>query len=141
MILLLRVPYLEKFARAGRVATWHVGVGAAVGFGDQICDISLSSWMALRKTKRAHKLVQFDAKAKNRNQFEVRQGEDMLVMRVVASESGYLREIIAREGHTVVLDDLMAIFSTEPEESLPADSSDATSMRVVANALEVEETG
>lgn len=141
MILLLRVPYLEKFAREGRVANWHVGVGAAVGFGDHICDISLNSVMALRKTKRARKLVQFDAKAKNRNQFELRQRDDIFVMKVMASESGYLREIVAPEGQTVVLDDLMAVFSTEPEESLPEDSSDAPSMRVVATSLDGDEPG
>ncbi|MFN2487477.1 MAG: hypothetical protein ABR609_12885 [Acidimicrobiia bacterium] len=142
MILQLRVPHMETFAREARVVDWHIGVGDAVEFGDRICDISVSSWMALRKTKRARKLVRFDGKAKNRNQFEVRQGEDFLVMRIVASESGYLREIIAPLGHTVVVEDLMAWFSTEPEESLPANPSDAPNLQVVATSLDVkEETG
>lgn len=141
MILALQVPFLETFARGGQVVTWHVREGEAVQFGDPICDISLSQWMALRKTKRAINLARVGEKRKSkvRNDFELREDRGVLVMRVVASENGFLRQIIAGEGQSVVVDDLLGVFSTVPDEQLPLDPAGAPSMRVVATSSDVKE--
>ena len=141
MILQLKVPFLETFARGGRVVSWQVAEGDLVEFGDAICVIGLSEWVALRKTKRALNLARIEGKGRGkvRNEFEVRQDRGLLNMRVVASESGYLRRIHAGEGAPVKLDDLLAVFSTEPGEIVPEDYSSASSMRVVATTEEVRE--
>jgi len=140
MILRLVVPFLETFSEGGTLAKWHVQVGSQVEFGDPICDIALSEWVALRKTKRAVNLVKFRDKGGSnvRHNFEKRQGRGVLVMRVKASEGGYLREVRVPEGQKVSVGDLLALVTTEAAESI-ADASEAPVMRVVATNQDVME--
>ena len=141
MILRLQVPFLETFARGGTVASWHASEGDLLRFGDPICDIALSEWMALRKTKRAINLVRIHGKGqeKVRHDFELRQGRGVLTMRIVASEDGYLRQVLAATGRRGNVDDLLAFVSTEPQEPLATDTSAAPAMRVVATSAEARE--
>ncbi len=140
MILRLQVPFLETFAEEGSVVKWHVKEGDALQFGDPICDIALSQWMALRKTKRAVNLIKITGKSQGnvKHNFEKREGRGVLVMRVVASETGYLRDVRAPEGKTVSVGDLLALVSTDSGEPL-TDASEAPAMRVVAATKDVME--
>jgi len=140
MILQLKVPFLETFAESGSVVKWHVQEGDALQFGDPICDIALSQWMALRKTKRAVNLIKITGKSQGnvKHNFEKREGRGVLVMRVVASETGYLRDVRAPEGKTVSVGDLLALVSTDADEPLN-DASEAPAMRVVADTGDVME--
>lgn len=140
MILRLQVPFLETFAEEGNVEKWHVKEGDALQFGDPICDIALSRWIALRKTKRAVNLIKITGKGPGnvKHNFEKREGRGVLVMRVVASEGGYLREVRAPEGQTVSVGDLLALVTTDPDE-LVNDDLAAPAMRVVAATKDVME--
>ena len=140
MILQLKVPFLETFAEEGSVVKWLAKEGDALQFGDPICDIALSQWMALRKTKRAVNLIKITGKSQGnvKHNFEKREGRGVLVMRVVASENGYLREVRAPEGRSVSVGDLLALVSTDANEPLN-DASNAPAMRVVAATKDVME--
>jgi len=140
VILRLVVPFLETFSDGGSVAKWHVEEGSQVDFGDPICDIALSEWIALRKTKRAVNLVKFKetSGAKVRHNFEKRKGRGVLVMRIVASDSGYVRAIQAPAGTRVSVGDLLALVTTDPAEAI-IEAAEAPLMRVVATNRDVME--
>ena len=140
MILRLLVPFLETFAVEGIVVKWHVKEGDPIQFGDPICDITLSQWLALRKTKRAINLVKITSKGQGnvKHNFEKREGRGELVMRVVASEAGYLRYVRAPEGRTVNVGDLLAWVSSDLAEPVTEDLA-APAMRVVASTKDVME--
>lgn len=140
MILRLQVPFLETFAEEGSVLKWHVKEGDALQFGDAICDIAVSEWMALRKTKRAVNLIKITGKSQGnvKHNFEKREGRGLLVMGVVASEPGYLRVVRAHEGEPVSVGDLLALVTTDPAEPL-SDDSESSAMRVVAVTKDLTE--
>lgn len=140
MILRLQVPFLETFSEEGSVVKWHVKEGDELQFGDPICDIALSQWMALRKTKRAVSLIKITGKSQGnvKHNFEKREGRGVLVMGVVASEAGYLRDVRAPEGKTVSVGDLLALVTTDPTEPV-RDDLEASAMRVVAATKDLTE--
>jgi pyruvate/2-oxoglutarate dehydrogenase complex dihydrolipoamide acyltransferase (E2) component len=141
MILLLQVPFLETFSHGGTITRWHVAEGDLLEFGDAICEVALSEWMALRKTKRALNLVRIrdHGQTKVKHNFELRKGRGVLVMRIVASESCYVRRLDADVGKRVKVGDLLGLVSTEPDDLMPADPSGAPTMRVVAVSGDVRE--
>ena len=120
MLLRMLVPFLETFAEEGSVVRWHVQEGESVEFGDPLCDIALSQWMALRKTKRAVNLVKIAGKSPGdvRHNLEKREGRGVVIVRVVASEPGYVRAIRAFEGNSVRVGDLLALVTTESADPL-----------------------
>lgn len=141
MILVLQVPFLETFSHGGTITRWFAGEGDHLEFGDPICDVALSEWMALRKTKRALNLVRIKDKGqkKVKHNFELRQGRGVMVMRIVASESSYLRRRDADVGRGVKVGDPLGVVSTEPDDPIPADLSGSPGMRVVAVSADVRE--
>lgn len=139
MILRLEVPFLETFSHKGVVTAWHVREGAKVEFGDPICDMALSEWRALRKTKRAINIVKLrDPNNSVQHEFETRQGRGVLNMRIVASEAAYIRRIDVPAGKSAGVGDLLALVSTDPAEPL-VDVPGAPAMRVVATSVDVME--
>ena len=120
---------------------WYVREGDRLDFGDPICALSLSEWMALRKTKRAVNLVKITERGRGnvRNDFERRQGRGTLVMRILASEAGYLRRLDVAEGKRVKVGNQLAIVTTEATEPALDDAS-APTMRVVATTGDMMES-
>lgn len=139
MILRLEVPFLETFSNKGQVTQWHVQPGDKVDFGDPICDIALSEWRALRKTKRAINIVKVrDENSKIQHEFENRSGRGVLNLRVVASESAFIRQIEIATGTKAGVGDLLGLVSTDPDEPI-VNNPEAPTMRVVATSPEVME--
>jgi hypothetical protein len=139
VILRLEVPFLETFSNQGLVTEWHVRAGDKVDFGDPICDIALSEWRALRKTKRAINIVKLrDEKNKLQHEFENRSGRGVLNLRVVASEPAIVRRIEIPVGTKAGVGDLLALVSTDPDEPI-VENPEAPTMRVVATSPEVME--
>lgn len=139
MILRLEVPFLETFSNTGQVTQWHVRAGDKVDFGDPICDIALSEWRALRKTKRAVNIVKVrDENSKVRHEFETRSGRGVLNLRVIASESAFIRQIDIPAGRKAGVGNLLGLVSTDPDEPI-VNNPEAPTMRVVATSPEVME--
>jgi pyruvate/2-oxoglutarate dehydrogenase complex dihydrolipoamide acyltransferase (E2) component len=139
VILRLEVPFLETFSNKGMLTKWHVQPGDKVEFGDAICDIALSEWRALRKTKRAINIVKVrDENSKIHHEFENRSGRGVLNLRVVASESAYIRQIDIPTGTKAGVGDLLALVSTDRDEPV-VNNPEAPTMRVVATSPEVME--
>lgn len=141
MILLLQVPFLETFSHEGTITRWLVAEGDLLEFGDPICDISLSDWMALRKTKRARNLVRIQDKVQDKvkHNFELRQGRGVMIMRIVASERGYLRRRDAEVGKRVKVGDVLGLVSTGANDPVSGDPNGSSAMRVVAISTDVRE--
>lgn len=90
MLLKLSVPVGDAAFEAGFVAKWHKSEGDTIGFGDDICDISIDEFMALQRTKRATLLGSTSKWRQRRikDGYDRREGRGLVTIRITSSESG-----------------------------------------------------
>jgi pyruvate/2-oxoglutarate dehydrogenase complex dihydrolipoamide acyltransferase (E2) component len=140
MMMKITMPTYDQSMRGGRVLRWHKGEGDDIGFGDDICDVAIDEFAVLRRTGRAT-LLSGRRQKKLRDDLEVREGKVYREMTITSSDQGTLRKVVAGEGDSIALGDLLAVVTTDgqPLSGTPADWQNATPMRVVVNALNDEE--
>ncbi len=90
MLLKLSVPVADAAFEAGYVSAWHKSEGDAIGFGDDICDISIDEFMALQRTKRATLLGSTSKwpQRKVKDGYDRREGRGLVTIRLTSSETG-----------------------------------------------------
>ena len=124
---------------AGHVTKWHAAEGEVIGFGEDILDVVIDQFMALRRTKRAALLARPGRRVRKlKNEYDLRQGRGEVNMRVTSSEPQlHMRRILIPEGKGVSVGEPVAIVSTEAEEAVAADVSldDLPVLRVATNFI------
>lgn len=104
----------------GQVTRWHHQEGDVISFGDDILDVAINQFMALRRTKRAALLARPTRRVKKlKNEYDLRDGRGEVNMRVTSSEATlHLRRILVAEGAAVSIGEPVAIVSTDPDEAV-----------------------
>lgn len=137
MILALEMPSVDASVRAVRLARWHKREGDCVTFGEPLCDVSVEEAERLytvgSATTLAPILVQDDW-THDRHYYQV---DDMdYRVRVIASDTGYLRHIAAFEGDVIGPGGTLAILSTERDEVIEETESRGA-FRVVSDLIDI----
>lgn len=134
MLLRLEMPMINPTLRGGKVLTWHVKEGEEIGFGQDICTVSLDDFALVRRTGRA---TQLSGKkmSKLKSNLESRTGEAMVNVVITASDRGKLARVLKKEDDVVAIGDLIAVVATEGSDdpSGPDNWAQAPVMRVVGN--------
>ena len=148
--------------QAGEVAEWHKAEGDWVAFGDDLCDIQIRTvlspaWVRDARNRRRRLSANPEALAeaaedesqaggggshRRRSAAQASRGtlvqESYFLLRLTASDEGYLRQIRMRVGDQCQLDGVLAILSTNLGDAIDeATLGQAPSppFRVVGNAM------
>jgi hypothetical protein len=134
MLLRLEMPMINPSLRGGKVLTWHVDEGEQIGFGEDICTVSLDDFVQVRRTGRATQLAG-KKMGRLKSNLESRSGEGLVNVVITASDRGRLARILKAEGESVVIGDLVAVVSTDDSDNVSTPDSwvEAPVMRVVGN--------
>ena len=140
MKLSLQMPAVGPALQGGRVIRWSKQPGEAFAFGDELCVVSIEQVVALRKTQKASALTSRRRKKKVREELEMRESVG-LHFQLVASESGYVSDVLVPAGAAMQVGDTLAVLSSESEDSTEAGADPASlpAIRVVANPVDPEE--
>lgn len=133
MILKLDMPLINPSLRGGKLKTWHKAEGESIGFGDDLCTVSIDDFAVLRRTGRAT-LLTGKKRKRLKDDLESRSGIMVNVV-VTASDQGVMQRILRQAGDQVAIGDTLALVSTGESNgaSLPTEWDDAPQMRVVGN--------
>lgn len=134
MLLRVEMPMINPSLLGGKVLSWHIGEGEQVGFGEDICTVSLDDFVQVRRTGRATQLAG-KKMGRLKSKIESRSGEGLVNVVITASDRGKLAKILKSEGDPVAIGDLIAVVSTDDsdEVSSPDSWAEAPVMRVVGN--------
>lgn len=134
MLLKVELPRFSGQMDDARVVEWLVGEGEGVQFGQPLVDLEADSAKHLKRDKRADSWSK--GRVRKKNQDEEFAGSNVRVrLRLVASESGYLRKIVTPEGERAAIGDLLAYVTSGESEAVNGEE-DAAMFRVVANLME-----
>jgi hypothetical protein len=139
MILQLEMPPVNPSIRGGQIVAWHKDEGEFVGYGDPVCDVLFTNAVHLRRTTRGGDLADGAPRSRTRRRLRTLNKIEVMV-RLVASDTGYLRRVCAGGKDQNEPGSVLAILSTEPAETLPeVTGSDRWPLfRVVADQVEEE---
>jgi pyruvate/2-oxoglutarate dehydrogenase complex dihydrolipoamide acyltransferase (E2) component len=140
MKLTLQMPSVGPQLQGGRVIKWSKAPGESFIFGDELCVVSIEQVVALRKTQQASILTSLRRKKKVREEVETRETSG-LRFQLVASEGGVVLEHLVATGGGIKVGDTLALLASggEPGGEAAQDIASLPSIRVVANAVDIEE--
>jgi len=142
MLMSLKMTTPDPAIRGARVQYWSKQIGEPFDFGDELCVVVIDEVLALRKTQSASLLTGSRRRRKRvRDEVETRDVGGLLIQ-LVASEPGVIRETCVDIGEVVSVGEVLAILETvgEAGSSDPEGSIDnLLAIRVVANSIEAEE--
>lgn len=139
MILKLVMPPVDRMIQGGTIIRWYKVEGERVEYGDDLFDM-----MTAQKNNCVKTLAE---QIKQMTTGKVLAVQDILdsditpdgpssFVRVTSSDVGYLRRIYSPEGTRQDIGALLAVLTTDRNESPDLDPSEACVFRVVANVLE-----
>ena len=131
MLLRLEMPYVDRRVESGTVAVWHKSVGEWVMPGDDLCDVLVKDVKALDRSANAQLMSSLPRQA---HKPAFRRGPGLLV-RITASDTGKMRQIVAPEGTERRVGELLAVLTTSDDEPV-LDGEEASLFRVVAIVVE-----
>jgi hypothetical protein len=141
VILGLDMPYLDPTIRGGTLAEWHKQEGESVTYGEDLCTISVHELVRLRRDNRASSLTRraWRAARRPRAEYFVKGGDRFVIqVKVISSDRGFLRKVLAQEGTSVGVGDRLALLTTDPSEPL---GDPGSSFRAVGSLLEYSPEG
>jgi pyruvate/2-oxoglutarate dehydrogenase complex dihydrolipoamide acyltransferase (E2) component len=125
------MPKLDQQFEAGSIVRWHKQEGDWVKAGDDLFDFKVEE---IKRFKRVN--ARNPEKIKN---VEENTRNWSWLVRVTASDEGYLRKTYVAEKETCVAEDLLAVLSVEADTPLVLDEKavvQGNSFQVVGNILE-----
>jgi pSer/pThr/pTyr-binding forkhead associated (FHA) protein len=127
---------LDQSLRGGRVAEWHKSEEETIGFGDDVCTVVIDDFAVLRRTARAT-LLSSSKKDRLVSDLESRTGRVEVAVKLTASESGILRQILKQRNDVVTVGETLALVATDVGDSVdaPGNFDTAPLMRVVGNMI------
>lgn len=134
MIARLEMPFVDRMVQRGVLLRWLKAEGNPVAYGDDVCEVAVGEVTVLKKSKDARTL----ASAARTRRSALHEGHRTRkragqILRVTSSDTGVLRRIVVREQEQLAIGDLLAVLTTEPDETL---EGEAFSFRVVTSRVE-----
>lgn len=135
MILRLVLPPsdADKSIRHFSVLKWHKLEGDTVAYGEALCDVWADEGHRLYRPRRPDRVLSFLGKRSSTRYLTKTRN---LLLRIISSDVGVLRQVYTQAGATVEVGGLLALLTTDEDEDLAASdgrSANTSTFRVVAN--------
>ncbi len=116
----LNLPHLDRRVGQARLLEWHVAEGTEVGYGDPLVDIQADELTTLEVHRSAKYLTKLAGRKVATGTKTTRVS---LVWRLVSSDRGVVRHLVAAPGDMIEIGDSLAMLTTTPDEDPAAGPS------------------
>lgn len=113
------------------VVKWHIREGDEIRFGDPVVDLESDSVKHLKRMQSASRI---ETEAREEDEHGLLERRARVAVRILASESGYLRRKLAEEGDRIDVGGLLGFATSRPDDAIE-ESDGSPAFRVVANLL------
>ena len=129
MILKLEMPYFDRQVNKGSIVKWHKAEGDYINFGEELFDIKIEEISKLKRVKEGQARTVDVVKGTMRGlEFTIR---------VISSDMGFLRRILASEGDEREIGEIVAAVTTSTDEEIDESTiTTSPAFRVIANVAE-----
>jgi hypothetical protein len=141
MILKVVMPQVNRFTHGGVTIKWHKREGEFVGYGDDIVDVEMCAEDRSVKSlkERINKLTEgTQTETDSLLMSGEAENETGISVCITSSDAGVIRRIHAEEGEYKGVGDLLAVITTDADESVEGVDetlADAVTFRVVPNII------
>jgi hypothetical protein len=141
MILRLVLPSFDPAVASARLISWSAHEGSPVNFGDNLCEFAVEEMVRHRQDfhfRSFESILRGDEQALPTFAYKV--SDVQYRVRLVSSEAAWLRRIAARDNEVVEVGDLLALFTTSPDDALDNGETperDRAAFRVVPDLVQL----